>query len=220
MTTYDNKVNKIDKMIKTVLTVLGIEMILAAIVIPVAIILTCKNNNSDVIFINRDHADDVIEETSINYNSVYAWQVYGGDFGEEQMNFLKQQCEKYEIPMEIMLSIICTESGFRSDAKASTSSAAGYCQVLSGSAEWVYEDLLKYGEYDTANHAAIMTINWKLNIEIGCRIMYCWYWNCNESWELAIQRYHGGSEEAKNTYLNAVNDHMNELFGMSVADLK
>lgn len=154
------------------------------------------------------------------YTSVFKWQVYCGDFGVDQLYYLKDQCDKYEIPIEIMLSIICTESSFRSNATASTSSAAGYCQIIKGTAKWVYEDLLKYGDYDINNHTEIMTTNWKLNIELSCRLMYCLYWNSNQSWESAIQKYYGsGSDEANLTYLNRVNTNMFDLFGITISDI-
>lgn len=206
---------------KTLIKILGIELIIGSIIFPVAIVTACMSNDSIDCSCTTDlvHHDTEVLDCTNEYNSVYLWQVYGGDFGEDQLAFLQEQCSKYNIPMEIMLSIICTESGFRSNAQSKISSASGYCQVIKGSAKWVYEDLLKYGTYDIENHSTIMTTNWKLNIEIGCRIIYCWYWNCDESWELAIRRYHGGSVDDMDTYLNTVNRHMFELFGLTVTDL-
>jgi hypothetical protein len=154
------------------------------------------------------------------YSSVFAWQVYGGDFGVEHLYFLNEQCEKYDIPMELMLAIICTESGFRSNAKASTSSASGYCQIIKSTAKWIYEDKLHYGTYDVNNHREIMCTNWKLNIEISCRLMKCLYANNSQSWEKAVKKYYGStSESANSTYLNKVNSNMSELFDMTTIDL-
>lgn len=171
---------------------------------------------------NVSSTSGIIEKTlEDKYSSVFEWQVYGGDFGIEQLYFLNEQCEKYEIPMEVMLSLICTESGFHSTAKAKTSSASGYCQIIKSTAQWVYENLLKYGTYDIDNHTEIMTTNWKLNIEISCRLMYCLYWNNNQSWDNAIRRYYGSTVESDNdTYLGIVNSHMIDLFGITTADLK
>ena len=170
---------------------------------------------------NFDNAEtEVVTEERLEdkYASVFAWQTSISDFGTEQLYFLKEQCDKYEIPMEIMLSIICNESSFRSYAVSdSDTGAAGYCQITTKAGEWVYESLLKYGEYDTENHVNIMTTDWRLNIEMGCRIIYCWYWNSNESWEGAVKRYYGRSDD---WYLNRINSCMNELFGMTVADFE
>jgi hypothetical protein len=162
----------------------------------------------------------VIPEPTLEeiYKSVFDWQVYGGDFGIEQLYFLKDQCDKYDIPMEIMLSLICTESSFRSDAKAKTTSASGYCQIIKSTAEWIYEDKLRYGEYDVNNHVTIMTTNWKLNIEISCRLMHCLYHSNGKSWETAVKYYFSKTDSGNITYLNTVNAHMNELFDMSVSD--
>ena len=149
------------------------------------------------------------------FASVFEWQIYGGDFGVEQLHYLNNQCQKYDIPMEIMLSLICTESSFRSDAQATTSSAAGYCQILKGTAEWIYEDKLHYGQYNTENHTEIMTTDWRLNIEISCRLLYNLYYN-NGTWENAIKRYYGGSDEANEKYLSKINKNMLDLFGMTI----
>ena len=122
--------------------------------------------------------------------------------------------------MEIMLSIICTESGFRSYAKASTSSASGYCQIIKSTAKWIYEDKLQYGTYDADNHVSIMTSNWKLNIEISCRLMYSLYYNNGKTWENAVKRYYGSTSASENEkYLNKVNSNMNDLFNMEISEL-
>ena len=161
------------------------------------------------------HQQTLEETLEEKYNSVFVWQKYCGDFGVEQLYFLNDQCTKYEIPMELMLALICTESSFRSDARASTTTASGYCQIVKGTAKWIYEDKLHYGTYDVENHELIMTTNWKLNIEIACRLMYCWYWNSDQSWDDAIRKYYGGTEEGCNVYLNTINNNMVDLFGMT-----
>ena len=158
------------------------------------------------------------------YAEVFNWQKkhYVGDFNIEQLNFLKEQCDVYDIPIEIMMSIICTESSFMSYSKAKTSTAAGYCSVILGTAKWVYEDLLKYGEYNynADEHQYLMTTNWKLNIEIGCRFLYCNYWNSNQSWDRAIQKYYGSTNHSENVeYLNRVNKNMRELFDITTINI-
>lgn len=155
------------------------------------------------------------------YNSVFTWQKYGGDFGVEQLEYLNTQCEKYDIPMEIMLSVICQESGFRSNAKATTSSASGYCQIIKGTAKWMYEDWLRYGTYDVNNHREIMTTNWELNLEIACRYMAWLYKYKGNTWENAIKGYYGSTSASENeAYLNKVNGRMTELFGLTVTDFE
>ena len=232
---FDRITNKMFMLIKVLIIVCSIQFIALASII--VVIMNIRNNDSDV-----NHNDPAINQTNIDeqqiedvniifvndmetltlsekYASVFDWQKYCGDFGEDQLYFLNTQCEKYNIPMEIMLSLICTESGFRSTAKASSSSASGYCQVIKGTAKWVYEDLLKYGKYDTTQHTEIMTTNWKLNIEISCRLMYSLYHNNGQSWENAIRKYYGSTTASENDkYLNKVNTNMCELFNLTTAN--
>ena len=104
------------------------------------------------------------------------------------------------------------------EATADGSSAAGYCQITRGTAKWIYEDKLHYGEYDEENHIELMTTNWKLNIELSCRLMYCWYWNFNESWTNALEAYHGGTGAQNSAYIGRFNNRMTELFGMTLSD--
>ena len=213
-----------NKIAVTLLLLTIILLIVTLIALTIFIISSIRENdniNIDTTFADNNKNSDVFKiPLEEQYSTVFDWQIYTGDFGVEQLYFLKEQCDKYEIPMEIMLSIICTESSFRSTAKASTSSASGYCQIIAGTAEWVYEHLLKYGEYDIDNHQEIMTTNWKLNIEMGCRLMYCLYWNSSESWDIAIQKYHGGSPENNIAHLNRVNNNMFDLFAITTSDIK
>lgn len=199
-----------------------ITMTTVIIATSVTVAVGCQNGmfnfENEETTLETEIVTEVEESLEERYAAVFAWQTSASDFGTEQLYFLKEQCDKYEIPMEIMLSIICTESSFRSYiVSKSNTGAAGYCQITTNAAEWVYESLLKYGKYDTNNHVNTMTTDWRLNIEMGCRIIYCWYWNSNESWESAVKRYYGSSTDE---YLNTVNNHMTELFGMTVADFE
>lgn len=186
-------------------------------------VYTSSSFNDTPIVIKKPVPETELKTTKITleekYKPVFDIQTTFGDFGVEQIYFLNEQCEKYDIPMEIMLSIIYTESSFRSTAKSSTSTASGYCQIIKGTAEWIYEDLLKYGDYDIENHTKIMTTDWKLNIEMSCRYMYCLYWNADQSWDRAIQNYHN-SKDTTFAYLNTVNKNMNMLFGITTVDIK
>lgn len=226
--------NHFERNMRIMLSILIILIVLLVIATIIYCCITIYNSHSNTNE-NKHQKDDIqrpsniskTKDTSNNvslknkYKSVFEWQVYTGDFGEDQLQYLNTQCIKYDIPMEIMLSIICTESSFRSTAKATTSSASGYCQVTKGTAKWIYEDKLNYGVYDIDNHTEIMTTNWELNMEISCRYMYYLYHNSNKSWELAVQKYYGSSNSEDNImYLNKVNTNMNDLFGMNISDIK
>lgn len=187
---------------------------------------TTETTHEGVINVNIENSKTTESSTIVNtvvektleekYASIFDYQVYGGDFGVEQLYYLNAQCEKYNIPVEIMLSIICAESTFESSAKSPISSASGYCQVLVGSAKWVYEDLLNYGIYDVSEHTKTMSNNWKLNIEMGCVILDFFYNYYDQSWVTAVREYHGGSIEEENAYHIRVNSLMCELFNTSI----
>lgn len=157
------------------------------------------------------------------YSSIFDWMSDNKkcDFGIDQLYTLAGYCEKYEVPMELMLSIISVESGFVSTALSDYSTAAGYCQIIRGTAEGYYEDKLGYGDYDIYNHDYIMTTNWELNMELGCAIMKDNYDNNYGSWEHAIYAYHGSSDAGKNAeYFQHINTRLYELFGISVHEIR
>lgn len=210
----------------TLAIVLGLIIFLSYTIfyVPEEAAVSCAISNDNISILTED-MNNTTDMDIEQYSSVFEWQEnsYVGDFKIEQMNYLRVQCEKYDIPMEIMLSIICTESSFRSTAVSNISSAAGYCQVIHRTAKWVYEDLLKYGDYNYTidEHKILMTENWKLNIEISCRLMYCNYWNSDQSWDMAIQKYYGSTDKSQNIeYLNRVNYRMSELFDMTTVNFK
>lgn len=164
----------------------------------------------------KSHAD-ILEE---QYFSVFSWQKYNGDFDKERLVYLADLCEVYDVPLELMLSIICAESSFSSTEINKVSSASGYCQIIQSTAEWVYENLLKRGDYDVKNHRTIMTTDWKLNLELGCRLVQWLYEQNNESWTATVCKYYGSYSQTDNLrYLNKVNEKMNELFDMNVSDM-
>lgn len=161
------------------------------------------------------------EQLDAKYAAVYEWQKWydDQDFGSEQMLYLYECCQTYDIPMEFMLALIATESSFRSGAQASTSSATGYCQVTKGTAEWVYEDLLRRGTYDIDNHRELMK-NWKLNMDISTKLV-SWLYNRWGSYEMAAQRYYGSTDSVANAaYADRIDARMTELFGMTIADIE
>ena len=165
---------------------------------------------------------DIVDESIILetvYSSVFKWQIYNGDFETEQLYVLEKYCNLYDIPIEIMLSVICCESSFTSTVLSDYSTAAGYCQILGSTAKWIYEEKLKYGEYDIDNHDEIMTTNWELNIELGCYLMRFNYDYHGNTWESALKRYHGSKiPEQNEKYLNKINTRMDELFNMGISD--
>lgn len=215
------------KFMRGLFIILTIELIILSLIIKTHMIAKASTVEytdeiiRNVVILDDISNDDIEKEELVEkYRSVFAWQIYGGDFRKEQLFFLKEQCDKYGIPMELMLSLICTESSFRSDAKAETSTASGYCQIIKSTAEWIYEDKLHYGEYDVENHREIMTTNWKLNIEISCRLISCLYYNNAQSWTDAIKKYYGSTNDVDNIiYLNKVNHNMIDLFNITIYDL-
>ena len=167
--------------------------------------------------------DDVYDTLEKMYTSIAAWQSLNGesDFTFEHLCMLKLCCDKYNVPLEIMLSIICGESSFISTAVSDEgSSASGYCQIIERSAEWMYETVLEYGTYDADKHQYIMTTDWCLNFEIGCAIMRYNYDTYYNSWEYAIKMYHGHWDPYVNElYFQYINTKMYELFGANFYEI-
>lgn len=155
------------------------------------------------------------------YSSIFEWMSTNSacDFDANKLAVLNKYCEQYDVPMELMLALICHESSFTSTAMSDDSSASGYCQIIRGTAESIYEDTLQYGSYDSYNHEYIMTSNWELNLEIGVRYMRTNYEENYHSWEHAIYAYHGGDNSQNMTYFNNINKRVFELFSISVCDL-
>jgi soluble lytic murein transglycosylase-like protein len=121
--------------------------------------------------------------------------------------------------MELMLAIISYESSFVSSAISDESTASGYCQIVRNTAEYIYENVIDYGEYDVNNHEYIMTTDWELNLELGCALMR-YNRDQNWSWDYAIYDYHGSSDETENAdYFQYINTRLYKLFGISVCDL-
>ncbi len=178
---------------------------------------TTQNTNTQT----PETTPSLSEQLDVKYAAVYEWQKWydDQDFGSEQMLYLYECCQTYDIPMEFMLALIATESSFRSGAEASTSSATGYCQVTKGTAEWVYEDLLRRGTYDVDNHRELMK-NWKLNMDISTKLV-SWLYNRWGSYEMAAQRYYGSTSDSANAaYADRIDVRMTELFNMTIADIE
>lgn len=111
------------------------------------------------------------------------------DFTINELLFLYNTCNEYNVPIEIMLAIYEKESGFYSLAKNKTSTATGYGQLIDSTAKSIYENYLKLGYYDKSKHRELC-VDKKLNIQLSVRLMkynidsYGTYWK-------AVERYYG-----------------------------
>lgn len=152
------------------------------------------------------------------YDTIFIWQRthYVGDFKVEHLYYLNSVCERYDIPMEIMLSMICLESSFQSTTYHESTNAIGWCQMIPSTAEFIYEKYMKWGNYNVSNHVKNNKINWKLNLELGCALLKYNYEHSNYSWESAVGKYYGGTKKTQNAYINRVNTRMYDLFGTSI----
>lgn len=143
---------------------------------------------------------------TINYNNP------NSDFGLNELVYLNDVCNEYNVPISIMLAIFEKESGFRSTAKNSSSTATGYGQLINTTAQSMYERFLKLGIYDISNHRTL-ACDKKLNILMATRLMkynldmYCTKWK-------AVERYYGSGDEAANyAYASDINSRMNKYGG-------
>ena len=112
------------------------------------------------------------------------------DLEEYVMNYSRE----YNIPPEIILSVIKAESSFQSNAVSSGAGAVGLMQILPSTFEWL---MTRTGE----NHEPGMLFDPETNIKYG--VMYLRYiYDLLGDWELAFAGYNAGHNLVRNNWLN------------------
>lgn len=118
--------------------------------------------------ISTDTIVNGIENLTKKYE---AYTSYGGsstDLTPDVLYQLQVSCEEWGLDPYFMLGVIMTESKGNANAKSSSSTATGLCQILKGTGKSVYEDLLGNGK-GTYNHS--MAYDPVLNVKMGCAYM-------------------------------------------------
>lgn len=136
----------------------------------------------------------------------YAIEYPKSDVTLDDIKMITRIAKEYDLNPHLWLSKVELESGYRSYAKSSSSSASGWGQVIKGTAKWVYENKLKLGTY---NHSTMGT-----NKEINTRIsMYYLSSLIKENGVYnGLIRYNGGELGAK--YANVIAGKLHNNTGM------
>lgn len=128
------------------------------------------------------------EKAAIREEYGYALNYPGSDVTIADVKMVQKLCKEYGnvVDPHLWFSLVELESGYNSKAKSKSSSAAGWGQVIRGTAEWIYEDALKLGNY---NHSTMGT-----NKEINARISIYYLSSLIKEYGVkkALIRYNGG----------------------------
>lgn len=128
---------------------------------------TLDSSNAKLIKDNKSLSSDLKKFTKRSelYDK-YEYAVYNKsgdrtDLKYDQIATGEELMEKAGIDPDLLFGIIMTESGGNEKASNSTSTARGFGQMLAGTGEYVYEDILNLGTY---NHS--MAYNGDTNIRM------------------------------------------------------
>lgn len=133
------------------------------------------------------------------------------DITYEQLKTVEQLCKEKDIDTDLILSICMVESSGTENAKNGSSTARGYGQILSGTGEYVYEKLMKAGNYDHS-----LAYNGDLNLKMV--IEYIDYLDeRNSSLYGVIENYRGDPSDLDN-YITKLDKYLSTK-GKSVAQL-
>jgi hypothetical protein len=136
------------------------------------------------------------------------------DFGLNELLFLYNTCNEYNVPIEVMLAIYEKESRFYSLAKNKTSTATGYGQLIDSTAKSIYENFLKLGTYDISKHRELCCDK-ELNIKLSVRLMRYNIDSCGTI-RKAVESYFGHSDMSlRYLYANDINKRMSK-YGSSL----
>jgi len=106
---------------------------------------------------------------------------------------VEKYAEEYDVPKEIIYSVINTESSFNS-AAVSDSGAIGLMQIMPETFEWI---AMKIGE----NPSDGLIYDPHTNIRYGTFLLKYLYREF-ENWDIAFAAYNAGINRVKNNWLN------------------
>lgn len=142
-----------------------------------SLISTTNKLNKELKSLQKDNEtlikeNKVYKEREELYNK-YEYAIFnedGGrtDFTYDEIKYAEDLMEEKGYDPNLLLGIAMVESDGTRDCKNKNSTATGYCQLLSGTAKYVYENMLKEGSYDHS-----YAYNGKTNLRIAA--MYIEY---------------------------------------------
>ena len=136
----------------------------------------------------------------------YEYAIYHGkkrtSFTYSQLELAEDIMEEKGMDANLLLAIAMTESGGNEKSQSTSSTARGFGQFLSGTAKFVYEDLMKAGAY---NHD--YALNGKTNIKLMANYLKYLQGSRNSVYGI-IESYRG----VKNctSYMNKVDSYLNQ----------
>ena len=107
---------------------------------------------------------------------------------------VEQYSQEYNVPREIIYSVIKAESGFRADI-VSSAGAVGLMQITEATFDW----LMSYQTHEILSPGLLYEP--ETNIKYGvCYLNYLYH--RFESWDIAFAAYNAGPNRVKNSWLN------------------
>ena len=107
--------------------------------------------------------------------------------------FVNKYSQEYEVPPEIIYSVINTESGFKSDV-VSSKGAVGLMQITNDTFDWL---MTKTGESLSDG----LLYDPETNIKYGTYLLKYLYNEFND-WDLVFAAYNAGLNRVKNDWMN------------------
>lgn len=136
----------------------------------------------------------------------YEYAIYHGkkrtSFTYSQLELAEEIMEEKGMDANLLLAIAMTESGGNEKSQSTSSTARGFGQFLSGTAKFVYEDLMKAGAY---NHD--YALNGKTNIKIMANYLKYLQGSRNSVYGI-IESYRGIPNCT--SYMNKVDSYLNQ----------
>jgi len=147
------------------------------------------------------------------YNEfAYAIDHPDSDITLEDIKMIVQICEEENVNPHLWLSLVKLESGFKSTARSSKSTAAGWGQVLKGTGRFLYEDSLKLGKYNHEKMGTNKEINARMSIHYLALLI-----EEKGSIERALIAYNGN--ELGEKYVSIVDANLKKYAGLSLSKL-
>ena len=125
------------------------------------------------------------------------------DLTYDQVETIESLSQEKGIDTDLVLSILMTESNGKEKASNPTSTARGYGQILANTGEFIYEKLLKRGNYDHS-----MAFNGDLNVEM--MVTYLDYLERKDGGRLytTIERYRGEGGDVLEGYIANIDKYL------------
>lgn len=125
------------------------------------------------------------------------------DLTYEQLSNVEELAEEQGVDVDLVLSIVMTESNGVEDAKSSRSTAKGYGQILDGTGEFIWENLLDNGTYKSS---------YALNGDYNLQMTTAYLGYLGDYWDqdiyMVIKNYRGEDGEILKNYMSKIDSYL------------